>query len=128
MKKITGKIAAEVGAGLVAAGVAAAAAGYYFYGSDSAKKHRKVTVKWANDMKKEVIKETKRLKSATPKAFAVIVDRVSKTYQGARAIDIAEVKRAAKELKANWETVQHEAKRTVRKSVSRAKATVKRVK
>lgn len=127
MKKTTGKILAEVGAGLAAVG-AAAAAGYYFYGSDNAKKHRKVVVKWADDMKKEVLKEAKRLGSSTPKAFAVVVDRVAKTYEGARAIDTAEVKRAAKELKANWDMIQHEAKRTVRKSVSRAKATAKRIK
>lgn len=121
------KTAMGIGAGLVAAG-AAAAAGYYFYGSQGAKKHRKTAVKWAADMKKEVIKEAKKLKQTGPKAFATIVDRVAKTYQGARSVDVAEVKRAAKELKANWDMIQRETKRTARKAVTRAKATVKRVK
>lgn len=115
----------EIGAGLVAAG-AAAAAGYYFYGAKGAKKHRKIAAKWATDMKKEVIKEAKKLEAASPKAFANIVDRVAKTYQAARNVDAAEVKRAAKELKENWDSVQKETKRTVRKGVSRAKKVVKK--
>ncbi|MDO8231858.1 MAG: hypothetical protein Q7T37_01475 [bacterium] len=125
--KGTSKTAMEIGAGLVAVG-AAAAAGYYFYGSKKAKSHRKIAAKWAVAMKNDVIKEAKHLEKTSPKAFAAIVDRVAETYRGARAVDVAEVKRAAKELKANWEIVQREAKRTVRKSVSRARAAVKRIK
>ena len=45
-KSSKGKVVAEVGAGLVAAG-AAAAAGYYLYGSKNAKKHRATVVKEA---------------------------------------------------------------------------------
>jgi|ERR1035437_3548832 Ribonuclease G/E len=128
MKKMTNakKTAIEVGAGLAAAGAAVAAAGYYFYGSTGAKKHRKIAAKWATDMKKEVIKEAKKLEVASPKAFANIVDHVAKTYQAARNVDATEVKRAAKELKENWDSVQKETKRTVRKGVSRAKTVVKK--
>ena len=123
MEKTTtkGKTAMKIGAGLVAAG-AAAAAGYYFYGSKKAKSHRKIAAKWATDMKNEVIKETKRLEQDGPKIFAAIVDRVAKKYQAARSVDAADLKRAANELKANWEMVQRETKRAVRKNVSRAKA------
>ena len=125
-KTSAGKIAAEIGAGLVAAS-AVAATGYYFYGSKDAKKNRKIAAKWATDMKKEVLKEAKRLENATPKTFAAVVDSVAKTYQTVRSVNAADVKRAANELKANWETVQREAKRTVRKSVTRAKTSAKRV-
>ncbi|MDD2657740.1 MAG: hypothetical protein PHD04_03735 [Candidatus Pacebacteria bacterium] len=127
MKNTAKKNMMKVGAGLAAAGAAAAAAGYYyFYGSTTAKKHRKIAAKWATAMKKEVLKETKRLEKASPKAFAAIVDRVAKTYEIARSVDTAELRRAAKELKENWETVQREAKRTVRGSVARAKKTVRK--
>lgn len=122
-RSIRKTVIVEIGAGLAAAGVAA---GYYFYGSKTAKNHRKVVVKWASDMKKEVIAEAKRLKNESPRAFAMVVDRVAKTYQGARSVDVAEVKRAAKELKENWEIVQREMKRTVRKGISRARTTIKR--
>lgn len=113
----------KVGAGLVAAG-AAAAAGYYFYGSKNAKKHRKIAAKWADDMEKEVVREAKRLEKSSPEAFAAVVDRVANMYRGARSVNAADVKRAANELKANWDMVQRETKRTVRKSVSRAKKSV----
>lgn len=128
-KKTTGngKTAMKIGAGLAVA-AATAAAGYYFYGSKKAKSHRKIAATWAIDMKNEVIQEAKRLKKASPKAFAAAVDRVAKTYQNARSIKTADVKRAAKELKANWEMVQREAKRTATKSISQAKKTVKRIK
>lgn len=129
IKKATsaGRTVLKVSAGLAAAGTAAAA-GYYFYASKSAKKHRKIAAKWAVDMKKEVVKEAKKLEKTSPKAFATLVDRVAKTYQTARSIQAADVQRAAQELKANWDTVQLEAKRTVRKSIARARATAKRVK
>ena len=117
----------KIGAGLAAAG-AAAAAGYYFYGSSKAKTHRKIAARWATAMKTEVVKEAKRLKETSPKQYAALVDRIAKTYQGIRSIDAAEVKRAAQELKANWDIVKDEAKRTVRRSVARAKTAVKRSK
>ena len=107
------KIAMEVGAGLAAAG-AAAAAGYYFYASKGAKKHRKIAAAWATKMKKEVIKEAKLLEKTSPRAFATIVDRVAKTYAAARTVKADDVKRAAKELKENWDMVQRETKHTVR--------------
>lgn len=124
-KTTAGKIAAEVGAGILAAG-AAAATGYYFYGSKEAKKHRKIAAKWATDMKKDILKEAKRLEGASPKAIAAMVDSVAKTYQSAHAVNAADMRRAVSELKANWEMVQREAKKTVRKSVSKAKTTVKK--
>lgn len=124
MKMKSGKTAMKIGAGLAAVG--AAAAGYYFYGSKEAKNHRKIASKWAANMKKEVIREAKLLENASPKAVAVIVDRVAGVYQMARSVDAADIRSAAKELKANWEMVKREAKGTARKSISRAKATVKK--
>lgn len=114
------KTAVKIGAGLVAAG-ALAAAGYYFYGSKNAKNNRKIASKWAAAMKREVVKEVEHLEEASPKAYAAIVDRVAKTYQSARSISVEDVKRAANELKANWETVKRETKRSTRKNISRAK-------
>lgn len=126
-KKINkGKIAAEIGAGLVAAG-AAAAAGYYYYGSKAAKKHRKIAAKWAGDMKNEVIREAKILKKINPRDFAKVVDTVADTYHGVRSINAADLKRAANELKANWKMVEREIGTTGRKSATRAKVVGKRV-
>ncbi len=129
MKNISNarKNAMKVGAGLIAAG-AAAATGYYFYGSEHAKNHRKRASKWANDMKKEVLKEMGRLERASPKAFATAVDRIADTYQVARRVDAKEMKRAANELKANWEMIKKEIKRAGRQNNSRIKRTKRSIK
>jgi hypothetical protein len=120
-KKMSGgKIAAEIGAGLAAAG-AAAAAGFYFYGSKMAKKHRKVAVKWAHDMKTEVLREVKSLKRINSKDLARAVDNVAETYRGVRSINAADLKRAASELKSNLAMVQQEIAQSSRKGVSRAR-------
>ncbi|HEX7651462.1 MAG TPA: hypothetical protein VF439_01980 [Candidatus Paceibacterota bacterium] len=107
-KSNNGKIAAEVGAGLAAAG-AAAAAGYYFYGSDKAKQHRRVASKWAGDMQKQVVRETKKLGKVSAADVARIVDVATVAYGQARSIDPSELQRAAAELKKNWELVRREA-------------------
>lgn len=115
------KTAITIGAGLAAAGVAAAA-GYYFYGSKKAKDHRKIASKWASDMKKEVVKESKKLKDISPAEVAAVVDRVVETYKTVRSVDAADLKRAANELKANWEMVKREIKtKTKVKVKSKAK-------
>ena len=127
-KRITKKekVVAEIGAGLLAAGAAAAAAGYYFYGSAKAKQHRKIVTKWATDMKKEVIREAKRLKKMDSREFAKVVDTVSNAYRGAKSVNAADLKRAANELKSNWKMVQKELGKTGAKSVSRAKTVGKK--
>jgi hypothetical protein len=123
-KKISkGKLAAEIGAGLIAAG---AAAGYYFYGSKKAKKHRKIAAKWANDMKKDVVTEAKKLKKVDAKSFAKVVDAVAHTYQGVRAVSPSDIKRAGAELKANLQQVRREMEQTGRKGVSHMKTVGKR--
>ncbi len=124
-KTTKGKLAAEITAGIVAAG-AAAAAGYYFYGSSKAKQHRKIAAKWASDMKREVVRETKHLKQANAKDFAKVVDTVARTYRRARSVDAADLRRAADELKTNWEKVQREMHKTGRAKTPHAKATEKR--
>ncbi|MFA7302858.1 MAG: hypothetical protein WC030_03890 [Candidatus Paceibacterota bacterium] len=124
-KNVSGKVAAGVGAGLAAVG-AAAAAGYYYYASPAAKKHRKIAAKWATDMKKEAMRDAKSFKEDSEKGFAKIVDTVAKGYKGAKAINAADVQRAAMELKSNWDMIQREMKRSGKKTASKTKAVVKK--
>ena len=56
-KTSKGRVAAEVGTGLIAA----AAAGYYFYGSKRAKKHRDIVMKELQADWKLMQKEIKRI-------------------------------------------------------------------
>lgn len=125
-KSNSGAVAAEIGAGLAAAG-AAAAAGYYFYASKDAKKNRKLAAKWANDLKKDVVKEAKKLGDLTPATLATVIDGAASAYRSIENIDRKDLKRAADELKANWEMVKKEAKSISRgKAVKKAVATAKK--
>lgn len=111
----------EIGAGVLAA-AAAAGAGYYFYGDRDAKKHRQAASKWAKDMKRDVVKNAKKLKRLDQKAMARIVDEAAAMYEGVRSVDRKDLRAAATELKRNWETVKSE----VRGGVSRVRGTAKR--
>lgn len=122
-KKMSKMEAVEIGAGVLAAVAAASAAGYYFYGAKNAKKHRQATAKWATGLKKDVIREAKKLKKLDEQAMAVIVEEASKAYKGMKDVTPADLKAAVAELKGNWAQVRKELARTggaVKKAVKKA--------
>lgn len=123
-KKSTKKSGAAVGLGAAAAvaAVAAGAAGYYFYGSKNAKQHRGAAKKWATSLKRDVVREAKKLKDLDEKVIAAVVDKASRAYKGLEGITAAELRAAATELKTNWKQVQRE----LRASGSKAKGAVKK--
>ncbi|MBP9855730.1 MAG: hypothetical protein KBC48_00265 [Candidatus Pacebacteria bacterium] len=108
------RVAAGVSAG-IAAGLAAAGAGYYFYGSEDAKKHRQSAAKWAQNLKREVVKEVKRLKKIDSKQVAGVVDEVAGAYATVRGLKAADLEQAAKELKSNWQKLKAELKPAAKK-------------
>lgn len=103
-----------VPAGALAAGAVAAAAAagtaYYFYGSKKAKAHRRKAATWANGLKREVIKDAKKVQKLTGPTLAAIVDRAADAYKMAKDIDPAELRAATNELKRNWKMVAKELK------------------
>ena len=124
-KQSTAKTAAEVGAGLAAV-AAVAGAGYYFYASPKAKKHRAAASKWAQGMKADVLKEARKLKKVDQKQIANVVDAAAAAYATARSVNAKDLKAAANELKRNWKNVQAEigsraakAVKSVRKAASK---------
>ncbi len=117
---------AGIAAGAAAAAAAAGAA-YYFYGAKGAKKHRTAAAKWAAGMKRDVVREAKKLQKLDDKVIHGVIDRVAGTYRAAQAIDPGEIRRAAGELKANWKKIQAEmrsgrttVKRTAKKTAKKA--------
>jgi gas vesicle protein len=115
----------KVGLGLAAA--AAAAAGYYFYASKEAVKNRKVAAKWATGFKKDVVKQLKDSGVMDSAAVKSAVSKVEKAYKQAQDIDAEDIKRAAKELKDNWDSVASEIKKGVAKGKKQASSTAKKV-
>lgn len=125
MAKVNKKVALGVGAGL--ATVAALGAGYYFFGSKNSAQHRKKAVRWANDLKTDVLRGAKKLKKLDEKAYKTIVDESMKAYAGIKSIDKDDLARAGKELKQNWKRVEAEMKRVERGGEKEAKRVAKKV-
>lgn len=122
------KTAAGVGAGVLAAGAAMAAAGYYFYASKDAKQHRKIAAKWAGNLKNDVVKQAKKVQNIDKAQLAAIVDKAAAAYETVRSVDKNDLQKAAKELKSNWQELAAElasgmkqAKKTAKKTAAGAK-------
>ena len=107
---------------LMATVLGVAAAGYYFYSSKHAKKHRQIAAKWATDMKNDVLKAARKAKNIDRKTLEGIIGNVAKTYHNLKNVNRRELARGARELKANWRQVMKE----VEKGASAARKTVKR--
>lgn len=131
----TKKVKKGVNPGAVAAGVAAAAAAagaaYYFYGAKHAKQHRGQAVKWSKDLKRDVVREAKKLEKIDAEVMKTVVNRAARAYQGLRAVDPAAVRHAANELKTNWRAIARElqgpAKKAVKKTVKKAAKAAKKM-
>ena len=102
-----GKIAAEIGAGLVAAG-AAATATYYLYGSKNAKKNRKVITKELKADWKILQNEAKKIKI--------------------NSADISRAKAIGRRLLADRKVVLARGKKVVKKIAKQAKVAIKKSK
>ncbi len=115
---------AGLGLAALAAAGAAAAAGYYFYASENAPKNRKIAAKWAGDMKKDVLRNAKKLKRIDKAAVMKLVNQAQASYaKNGPKIDKAALLKAASELKKHWDEIRDEADTTVKS----AKKTVKKV-
>lgn len=121
---------AAIAAGVLAAG-AAAAAGYYFYGAKNATKHRKAAVKWAHDMKRDVMREAKRVKGLGEDVMNATIDRVASSYTD--RVNSPELTAVVDEMKKNWRKLRDEttggapsAKKVAKRAPAKKKMTKKR--
>jgi hypothetical protein len=105
MKRTTKKAVAAGAAGAAVLG-AAAAAGYFYYASKNAKKHREAAARWASTLRRDVLREAKKLKDADRATWMRVIDGVADSYQKLRTIDPEDLGAAAGELKANWERLR----------------------
>ena len=125
-KKMSKLEAVEIGAGVLAAVAAAGAAGYYFYGSKNAQKHRAATSKWAKGLKADVVREAKKLKKLDEAAIAAIVDQAAKAYKGLDDVTPGDLRGAVNELKGNWNAIRRELGSSAKKATTTAKKAVKK--
>ncbi len=116
MKKTSGagKVAGVLG--LAAGVVAAAAAGYYFYGKGG-KAHRKQASAWSKSAKLEMLKKIKRMKSVSKAAYHKASDEVMAKYKQVKNIDPKELQLFGRELKAHWAKISKDALKLANKNI-----------
>lgn len=100
--------AVELGAGMLAAVAAAGAAGYYFYGTKNAPQHRDAASKWAKGLKRDTLKQVKKLQKLDAKSVAEAIEKASATYRTMEGVSKKDVDAAVAELKQNWTKMKKE--------------------
>lgn len=115
----------------LAALAALAGAGYYFYASKDAVKHRKQLASWMVSFKKDVIRELRKLPKVDADSVGMVVDTVAKGYQSMRSVDLGAMTLAVAELKQNWEKLAAEvaappARKTAKRSAAKKKKATKK--
>lgn len=125
MNKKQKKLAVGVGVGLTAL-AAATAAGTYFFGGKKGAKNRAKVSKWADDAKKDVVKQLKGLEKVTKTSYAEAVDAVVTKYKQAKKIDPKELLAVAGELKGHWDAIAAEVEAAGKKVVPVVKKAAKK--
>ena len=95
---------------LIGAGLAALAAGAYFFLGPKGKKHQKQMKGWMVKMKGEVLEKLEEAKEVTEPIYNDIVDTVAKTNEVAGKIPQAEIKALAADLKKQWRSLNRSLK------------------
>ncbi len=119
-KKKSGMSVGKVAA--IGAGVAAMGAGAYYLFGPKGKQHQKKAKVWMAEMKMEVQKKLKKVKSVTEPLYQNAVDAMAATYSKQYKEYAGEINAFAKKLKGEWKNVQHK----VRPVMKKVKSTVKK--
>jgi hypothetical protein len=97
------------GSGLgIAVIAAAAAAGFFLYGSKNSVKNRKKIKGWSLKAKGEVLERIEKLKDVSEDEYNKIIDSVSEKYSKMKNIDEEEVKESMEELRKYWKNIKKE--------------------
>lgn len=115
MSKKVRRVAVEAGVGVMTAAALATAAAYLL----SSKAQRRKAKTWAMKARREVAKNVKMARRMTGKEYTRVVDSAMKRYGSLHGVGSAELKRAAKDLKAEWARIERDAK-VIAKRVQKA--------
>ena len=129
---MSSKQAIGLGLGITAA-VAAAAGGFFLYGSKNAAKNRKAVKSWALKAKAEVLEGIETAKDMTQEEYEQLINAVATTYLTAKSASKNELSEFKKEMKEHWQGLvktanpKKPAKKAVKKAVAVAKKAVAKV-
>ena len=123
-KKEDKKCCSGLGLAIVAA---AAAAGYFLYGSKKSAGNRKKIKGWTLKAKGEVLERIEKLKDVSEDEYNKIIDSVSAKYSKMKDVDEDEVKESMNDLRKYWKNIQKEiepkkkkAKKIAKKAINKA--------
>lgn len=125
---MSSKQAIGLGLGITAA-VAAAAGGFFLYGSKNAAKNRKAVKSWALKAKAEVLEGIETAKDMTQEEYEQLINTVATTYLTAKSASKNELSEFKKEMKEHWQGLVKTAnpKKPAKKAVAVAKKAVAKV-
>ena len=125
---MSNKQAITLGLGITAA-VAAAAGGFFLYGSKNANKNRKAVKSWALKAKAEVLEGIETAKDMSQEEYEQLINTVATTYLTAKSASKNELSEFKKEMKEHWQGLVKTAnpKKPVKKAVAVAKKAVAKV-
>jgi hypothetical protein len=128
-KKINaGKIAAEVGAGAVAAAALAVAGGYVLWERMGKQKQARVK-SWVAKARQEAARNVANARKMSQTEYKRIVDAAVKRYGSLSDVNKAELAKTAATMKGEWSRIQSQAKvmaKQMQKSGKRMTATPKK--
>ncbi len=108
---------------LVGAGLAALAAGAYFFLGPDGKKHQKKMKGWMIKMKGDVLEQIENAREVTEPVYNEIIDSVATTYTAANKIPKSEILALAQDLKRHWRTLTANRKKSSSTKRSATKTT-----
>ncbi len=125
---MSNKQAIGLGLGITAA-VAAAAGGYFLYGSKNAASNRKAVKSWALKAKAEVLEGIEKAKDMSQEEYEQLINTVAATYLTAKSASKNELSDFKKEMKDHWQGLVKTAnpKKPAKKAVAVVKKAVAKV-
>lgn len=104
------KKALEVGIGIAAAGIAAAAAGAYLLTGKQGQKNRKKISSWAVKAKKDIVTELKSAQKVSKQTYNDTVKNVLAKYKQLKNVDPKELQSLMVEAQGHWNNIAAELK------------------
>ena len=107
--------------------VAAAAAGYFLYGSKEGAKNRKKVKGWTLKAKGEVLEKIEKLKKVDEEDYNNIINKVGEKYAKVKNIDSDEVYAMMGDLRKHWKNIQKKIEPKAKKIAKKGKSVAKKV-
>ncbi|MCK5026997.1 MAG: hypothetical protein KAS07_01120 [Candidatus Pacebacteria bacterium] len=105
---------------------AAAAAGYFLYGSKEGARNRKKVKGWMLKAKGEVLENIEKLKKIDEEDYNKIIDKVSDKYAKVKNLDSDEVYALMDDMRRHWKRIQKDIEPKAKKAAKKGKVVARK--